>query len=115
MENLELIVSLAATAASTLIACVTFIVKAVRAIRARVKSEGKTALLDAVAAAVEAAEALTNYSGAEKKAYVIMKMNKFAIENGIEFDLEAVSEKIEQLVELSKRVNKRESKAPDEV
>lgn len=107
MENLEVILSLAGTALSLLVACVTFIVKFVRSIHKRVKEQGTTALLEAVIPIVEIAEGFADYSGAEKKEYVLTKVNQYAIENRIEFDAEAVSDKIEQLVELSRQVNKR--------
>ena len=54
---------------------------------------------------MEIAESFANYSGEEKKEYVITKVNQFAIENGIKFDLQMVTEKIEEMIELSKKVN----------
>lgn len=107
MENLEILLSLAGTALSLLVACVTFIVKLIKNVKQRIAEQGATALLDAVTPIVEIAESMTNYSGSEKKEYVLTKVNQYAIENGIEFDANAVSDKIEQLVELSKQVNKR--------
>ena len=107
MENMEIILSLAGTAISLLVACITFIVKLVRSIRARVREEGAAALMNAVAPIVEIAETFIGYSGAEKKEYVLTKVNQYALESGIEFDASAVSDRIEQLVELSRQVNKR--------
>lgn len=107
MENLEIILSLAGTAISLFIACITFIVKLIKNVKKRIAEQGATALLDAVTPIVEIAETLTNYSGAEKKEYVLTKVNQYAIENDIAFDANAVSNKVEQLVELSKQVNKR--------
>ena len=54
------------------------------------------------------AEAFVNYSGAEKKEYVLTKANRFAIENKIPFNETELSDKIEELIILSKEVNKRE-------
>ena len=107
MENIQLILSLAGTALSLLVACVTFVIKLVGSIRRRVKEEGAAALMNAVAPIVEIAEGFTSYSGAEKKEYVLTKVNQYAIENSIEFDAQSVSDKIEQLVELSRQVNRR--------
>ena len=107
MANLEIVLSLAGTALSLLLACATFIFKLVKNIRLRIREEGATALLNTVAPIVQTAEAFANYSGAEKKEYVLTKVNQYAIENGIDFDASAVSDKIEELVELSKRVNTR--------
>lgn len=108
MENFELIVSLIGTAAGLFIACVSFLIKMIHSIKKRKNENEQTTLLDAVAPIVELAETFTNYSGEEKKEYVLTKVNQFAIENGIKFDAELVSEKIERLIELSKQVNKRE-------
>ena len=54
---------------------------------------------------MEIAEQFTNYSGEEKKEYVMTRVNQFALENKIKFDSEAVNEKIEELIGLSKKVN----------
>lgn len=86
---------------------ISFLIKLLQSIKTRKKEQGKTTLLDAVAPIVELAENFVGYSGAEKKEYVMTKVNQFAIENGIEFNSELVSQKIEELIELSKQVNKR--------
>lgn len=105
MENLELILSLAGTALSLFIACVLFIVKLISGYMTKKKLKNSYVLLDAVAPLMEIAETFTSYSGEEKKEYVLTKVNQFAIENGINFDLQAVTKKIEELIELSKKVN----------
>lgn len=107
MENLETILSLAGTALGLLLTSLTFLVKLILSIKNKSKVEKRNMLLSAVAPLVELAEKLTHYSGAEKKQYVLTSANQFAIENGIEFDAEAVSGKIEELIELSNQVNKR--------
>lgn len=109
MENLEWILSLAGTALSLFVVCITFIVKLVQSIKERSKDKERTELLDAVGPIMEIAETFVNYSGEEKKEYVLTKINQYAIENGIVFDSKLVSEKIEELITLSKQVNKRES------
>ena len=48
-----------------------------------------------------------SYSGEEKKEYVMTKANRYAIENGIAFDEEAVSAKVEELISLTRQVNAR--------
>ena len=105
MENLELIVSLAGTALSLFIACVLFIVKIIRGYITKKKLKNSYVLLEAVPPLMEIAEQFTNYSGEEKKEYVMTRVNQFALENKIKFDSEAVNEKIEELIGLSKKVN----------
>lgn len=109
MEHLEWILSIAGTVLSLIILCVSFLIKLLQSIKARKKEKGQTTLLETVAPIVELAETFESYSGEEKKEYVLTKVNQFAIENGIEFNIEAVSKKIEELIELSKKVNKRET------
>ena len=46
-----------------------------------------------------------NYSGAEKKEYVMTKINQYALENHIKFNQEEISKRIEELVALTKEVN----------
>lgn len=109
MENLELILSLAGTALSLFIACVIFIAKLIRGYITKKKLKNSYVLLDAVAPLMEIAETFTNYSGEEKKEYVMTKVNQFAIENGITFNADAVTAKIEELIQLSKNVNGKET------
>ena len=66
MENIQIILSLAGTSLSLLVACVTFIIKLVKSVRRRVKEEGVAALMNAVAPIVEIAEGFANYSGADE-------------------------------------------------
>ena len=107
MENAELILSLAGTALSLFVAAVLFFVKLLRGSAAKKKLKNDYLLLDAVAPLMELAESFTSYSGEEKKEYVLTKLNQFAIENGISFDVSTVSQKIEELIALSKQVNGR--------
>lgn len=51
------------------------------------------------------AEKFVNYSGEEKKTYVMTKLNQFAIANNIIFDEATTSSKVEELVALTKEVN----------
>lgn len=51
------------------------------------------------------AEKFINYTGEEKKKYVMTKLNQFAITNNIKFEEEETSNKIEELVKLTKQVN----------
>lgn len=54
---------------------------------------------------IKEAEKLTNYSGEEKKEYVITRLQQYAISNNIDLDLEYISSRIEELIELTKVVN----------
>ena len=111
MENLEIIISIASAALGLLITTVTFLSKFVTNAKAKKAMENIVKIGNAVIPYIEEAETFVHYSGEEKKQYVLTKANMFAIENKIKFNEQAVSEKIEELVMLTKQVNKRGSKS----
>ncbi len=110
MENLELLLSLTGTAVSLFVTAVVFIAKFASSIRKRKKFLNENDLLNAVVPLMEIAEQHTNYSGEEKKEFVLTKLNQFAIENKINFNSEAVVKRIEELIVLSKKVNAKKTK-----
>lgn len=107
MENFEVILSLIGTSMSLLVACIVFLIKLIKSVRFKKIKQNLDLLLEAVAPIVEIAEGYANFSGEEKKEYVLTKVNQFAIENGIAFDTKLISDKIEDLIALSKKVNSR--------
>ena len=108
MKNLEVILSISATCVGLLVTLATVVLKFVKSAKARRIAEGVIKVGNAVLPYVNLAETFVNYSGQEKKEYVLTKANQFAIENGIEFDGEQVSARVEELVSLTKTVNKRD-------
>ena len=110
MENLEVILSLIGTSLSLFVACIVFLIKLIKCVRSKKCKQNLDLLLEAVAPIVEVAEGYENFSGEEKKEYVMTKVNQFAIENGITFDTKLISNKIEELIVLSKKVNSRKEK-----
>jgi hypothetical protein len=86
----------------------TFLAKFIKSDKLKKIAEATTQIGNAVLPFIEQAEKFANYSGAEKKAFVITKANQFALENGILFDATSVANKIDELVSLTKTVNQRE-------
>ena len=113
MENLELIISLAGTCVGLIIAIATVIVKYAGNAKARKAAEQTIEICNAILPYIEQAESYVHYSGEEKKEYVMTKANRYAIENNIAFDEDAVSEKVEELITLSKEVNVRTGMSAD--
>ncbi len=105
MENAELILSLAGTAFSLMVTCLIFIIRLVKTAKDRKRMQNYSFLDDAVAPLMEIAEGFTNYSGEEKKQFVLTKVNQFAIENGLKFDAEETAAKVEKLKNLTKKIN----------
>lgn len=108
MENFELIVSLAGAALGLFITTATFLAKFVKNAKLKKAAEQTIEICNAILPYIEEAETFVNYSGEEKKAYVMTKVNQYAIKNGISFDKELVDNEIEEMVKLSKEVNSRE-------
>jgi len=107
MENLEIIISLAGTIIGLTITLLTFLIKFIRSKKAKRVAEQLIKVENAILPYIREAEKFTNYSGAEKKAFVMTKACKYAIDNRIAFDEKNVSEKVEELVALTKQVNVR--------
>lgn len=105
MKELELILSLAGTVLGLVVTALTFFVKLVKNGRAKKAAEQVLQIANTLLPYIEQAETFVNYTGQEKKQFVMTKANQYAIENGIVFDPEAVSSKVEQLVLLTKSVN----------
>lgn len=105
MQQIEITLSLAGTVLGLVITFLTFIVKFVKNSKAKKGLEQAVKISNAVLPFIREAEKFSAYSGAEKKAYVMTKATQFAIANDIAFDEEQVSEKVEELVSLTKQVN----------
>lgn len=58
---------------------------------------------------IEEAEEHTNYTGAEKMQYVLDKAFRYCTENHIKYSEKDIVDKIESLIELSKKVNIRKN------
>ena len=100
-----MVLSLAGTALSLLITSIIFVVRLVKAVREKRNMQSSSFLYETVAPLMEIAENFSNYSGEEKKQFVLTKVNQFAIENGLKFDAETTAAQVEKLIELSKKIN----------
>jgi len=107
IEQLTIILSLAGAALGLLITVVTFVVTTIKNARAKRIAQQTIRIGNAVVPFIREAEKFTAFSGEEKKAYVMTKANQFAIGSKIPFNPQHVSEKIEELIALTKQVNVR--------
>lgn len=103
--DLEFIFSLVGTGLGVLITVLTCIIKLSRNTRVRKNAEKMLSLTEQISVFVKEAEEFTHYTGAEKKNYVLTKMNQYSIDHNMDYDGEYVSDKIEELIETTKRVN----------
>lgn len=98
MDKIKIIISLLATTLSLLFASSLSLFKFINSKKLNKK------IIDLIKIAKE----FTNYSGIEKKEYVLTKLNQLSIDNKVNFDIEKASSKIEELISLSKNVNAKE-------
>ena len=62
-------------------------------------------ILEIIISFMELAEGIKNYTGAQKKAFVVEKVNEYAQKMGVFLEQNQVSQYIEDLIRLTKKVN----------
>lgn len=105
MENLEQIIAVASAGVGLLATLTGFLIPLVKSVKAKNKLMALKRLSSVLQSLIMDAEQFVNFSGEEKKEYVLTKANRYAIENNIPFDESAVDNEIEKIVNLSKNVN----------
>lgn len=85
-----------------------FLTKILKDAKKRKRAEQLTFFTEKAQEYVVLAEKFLNYAGSEKKEYVTTKINQECITNKIKFDPVKVSEVIEEIVKITKQVNKRD-------
>jgi len=105
IENIEIILSLAATAMGFVASTVTFAVKYVKNKTAKIDAEHHIGVRDVLLGFIAEAEKIDGYTGTEKKAYVLEKVAQFAKSNRVGYCVDRVSAKIDEIIALTKLVN----------
>jgi uncharacterized membrane protein YbaN (DUF454 family) len=105
MKNLEIIISVSGALIGLLVTTITFLTKAIKNTKAKKQAERLLMINEALLPFIQTAEEYTNYTGKEKKEYVLTKANQYFIQKGLKFDEELCASKIEELVALTKKVN----------
>lgn len=108
MNNLWICISIISVIAILIIAVIVCVAILIKLTMTKKKLIAQTDLLSAVGPIMEIAEKFDNYSGAEKKEYVITRVQQFAVENKLNYDSKTVSDKIEELINFSKKVNNKQ-------
>lgn len=109
MEKIEILLSISATAFGFALTTIIFLSKFINSARAKKVAENVVKIGNILLPYIEQAEKFVSFTGEEKKAYVMTKANQFAIENGIKFEAEKTSAKIDEIVALCKEVNVKDS------
>lgn len=103
--SIEIIKSLVCTALGIIITFITFILKVIKKNKIIKKSDGLISVLSILEAEIIEAEKNTNYTGEEKKNYVLTRINQYMIDHNLKFNKEYIEAKLEELIELTKEVN----------
>lgn len=104
-ENIHIYLSLLAPALGLLCTTAVFLQKFVKNKKLKKILEKTEQITKEIIPCITEAEGYTNYTGEEKKKYVMTKLNQFAIEQHLNFDYDKISDKIESLIDLTKKVN----------
>ncbi len=99
------IIKVVSLCVSLLISIFGFVVAVIKEVKLKKWDQIKSVLITFI----EKAEEYTTYSGAEKKTAVLKWTKEFCDSHNIKFDVEKVSEQIEELVEFTKKVNKKDN------
>lgn len=105
--NLYDIITILATAFPLLIATLTFLIKFVKNSKAKKVLQTTLNFTEALQPMIVKAEEYSHYSGEEKKQFVLTQANQFAIDHKLKFNIDTVSELIEEIVSTTKKVNAR--------
>jgi len=108
LQTITDILKLIATSLPFIIAAATYIAANAKNKKLKRKAENWAKIAKAAQVYVADAEQFVNFAGTEKKEWVITKINQYAIDKGIEFDARQASALIEDIVQLSKKVNGRD-------
>lgn len=97
---------------SFLSGCVSILIPYMKTVKAKKNAEkvvqalsGFEMLCSSIQPLVRKAEQFKNFSGPERKEWVMTQLRVFALQNSIAFDENAVSEKVEEIVKTTKEVN----------
>ena len=107
MGKLEEIITIVSACLGFVATFTGFLIPLVKSVKAKNKLTALNKLSTSLQSFMVDAETHQNFTGEEKKEYVLTKANRYAIDNGLPYDEQAVSANVEDLVALSKEVNKR--------
>lgn len=105
MEDLKIILSITTSIMVILSTILTLLVKAIKNNKTKKTLQGVLSCTNQLIPLIQEAERFINYTGEEKKEYVITRINKYMKENNIKMCDDELSNKIDELVLLTKNVN----------
>lgn len=104
MEILGIIITFVSTILGLLVTLVTYILKFVDNKKVKEKALNFISISEKLIELITEVEK-TTLNGLEKKKYVLQKIEEYAKDNNLKYDNEEISNKIEELVSLTRNVN----------
>lgn len=101
----DAIIKMVSLGVSLLISIFGFVVAVIKEVKLKKWDQIKSVLITFI----ERAEEYTTYSGAEKKTAVLQWTKEFCDSHNINFDVDKVSNEIEELITLTKKVNNKDN------
>lgn len=105
MELLGIIITFVSTILGLLVTLVTYILKFVGNKKVKEKALNFINISEKLIELITEVEKYSTLKGTEKKRYVLRKIEEYADENNLKYDEEEISNKIEELVSLTRSVN----------
>lgn len=105
MNNIKELIAVLSSCAGLLAAVTGFLIPLIKNVKAKNRLSALNKLSAVLQSLIVEAEQFANFSGEEKKAYVLTKASRYAMNNGIIFDEQKAAAELENIVELSKKVN----------
>ncbi len=112
MEELKIIISLTSASLGLLITLLTYLYRFSKNKKIKEKALEIITLTNKLIPYIKEAEMFTNYSGIEKKEYVLTKIRQFAYIQKIDLDETEITKQLEEMIILTKEVNKRKINKP---
>lgn len=107
MNTFKDILAVCIGAVPFVISTVTFLIKFIKNKKVKAGLQKTLQLMEAIQPLIIQAEEFVHYTGSEKKQFVMTQAHQFAIDHGMSFDREEFSQRIDELVATTKKVNAR--------
>lgn len=109
-EEIQGWVAVVSTVLGILITLISLIAPLIKNVKAKTALQGTAKVLKEIEKYMTEAETFVNYTGAEKKEYVLTKAKEYAKVTEVAITDEELSDAIEGVIYLTKNINKKDTK-----
>ena len=108
IENLKDILWIISACTGILVTAISFLIPTVKNAKVKKALQVAQGVTEIIQKGCVEAEKFINYTGTEKKAYVMVQAKEYALSNNVPFDEETVSQQIDDLIKITKLINRRD-------